>query len=86
MAWCRRSGEVSINTWRRPACSGLTASSFSLIRTAGSSQLTSTLHRSRWSRGSSLVHTAQGQPIIGTPALVPVPRKWRVRGMGKFEV
>src|SRR5687768_8919110 len=34
-----------------------------------------TLHRVRLSRGSLLVQVAQSQPIIGTPALVPVPRK-----------
>src|SRR3954469_18559170 len=34
-----------------------------------------TLGRVRWSRGSMLVQTSQAQPIIGTPALVPEPRK-----------
>src|SRR5688500_10283451 len=33
-----------------------------------------TLQRVRLSRGSVLVQVAQSQPIIGTPALVPVPR------------
>src|SRR5690348_15868345 len=33
-----------------------------------------TLGRSRRSCGSAFVQTAQWQPIIGTPALVPVPR------------
>src|ERR1051325_2577678 len=31
--------------------------------------------RVRLSRGSLLVQTSHRQPIIGTPALVPVPRK-----------
>src|SRR5579863_1834662 len=31
--------------------------------------------RVRLSRGSVLVHTSQWHPIIGMPALVPVPRK-----------
>src|SRR4051812_38980213 len=31
--------------------------------------------RVRLSRGSALRQTSQWQPIIGTPALVPVPRK-----------
>src|SRR3954464_8205376 len=31
--------------------------------------------RSRASRGSAERHTAQSQPIIGTPCDVPVPRK-----------
>src|SRR5687767_3396585 len=31
--------------------------------------------RVRLSRGSGLRQTSQWQPIIGTPALVPVPRK-----------
>src|SRR5687768_796916 len=35
----------------------------------------STLGRVRWSRGSVDRQTSHAQPIIGTPALVPVPRK-----------
>jgi hypothetical protein len=33
------------------------------------------LERSRLSRGSGEAHTSQGHAIIGTPVLVPVPRK-----------
>ena len=42
---------------------------------AGRGYRTSALARCRLFRGSVEVHTAQVQPIIGTPALVPVPRK-----------
>src|SRR5438045_3996968 len=38
--------------------------------------------RMRWSRGSALRHTSQWHPIIGMPALVPVPRKRRSIGSG----
>lgn len=38
------------------------------------------LDRNRLSFGSGEVHTSQSHPIMGTPLLVPVPRKVMVRG------
>ncbi|NJL32062.1 MAG: hypothetical protein HC898_10805 [Phycisphaerales bacterium] len=43
-----------------------------------------TLGLLRWSRGSVERQTGQAQPIIGTPALVPVPRKSNSSGMNAF--
>ena len=40
-----------------------------------SSVSTKAEQRKRLSRGSSLLHTRQLQPIWGTPVLVPVPKK-----------
>ena len=44
------------------------------IQVARQAKIIAALVRSRRSRGSSDVHTAQVQPIAGTPELVPVPR------------
>ncbi len=71
-----------MRTWRTPAWAGLKVVCSASTLMDGSSNRIRTDARSRRSRGSSERQTGQSQPIMGTPAEVPVPRKVRERGMG----
>src|SRR4051794_7973846 len=64
-AWARRSVDVSTRIDRTAAAIGDPSAGGSSIRIDG---------RVRLSRGSTEWHTAQSQPIAGTPCDVPLPR------------
>src|SRR4051794_12964255 len=70
--WSRSSGVVSTRTRVRPS-PAVSPPAESVAIPLGYEITTD--GRVRLSRASLLLHTGQWQPIIGMPALVPVPRK-----------